>query len=196
MNRPGCTPLPTFPCWFVTDATRSVIQFRRLDGEKFTRKDGKPIKAWTKGSPTWPVGAAEIGERAAVLLLEGGPDMLAGYHFLSLFRRLQQVAVVGMLGASCAITAEALPFFERKRVRLILHVDEANRKTGKVPSFEAAARWTEQLTAVGAAVESFSLAGLLKKDGSPVEDLNDLAHAGEDVWMDSELREAFFDFDF
>jgi len=183
-------------CWVVTDQSRNVAQFRRFDGEKFKRKDMKEIKAWTKGSPTWPLGASEIGDHGCVLLVEGGADMLAGYHFLTLFKQLNKVAVCAMLGASCSICAEALPFFERKRVRIIMDVDEANKKTGLIPSFEAAARWTRQLTEIGAAVESFSLAGLIRKDGQPVKDLNDLAMVNEDAWLDEELRQAFFDFDF
>jgi hypothetical protein len=67
--------------WVVTDHSRRVAQFRRMDGAKFVRKDGHEIKAWTKGSPTWPVGAAEIGDRGCVLLVEGGADMLAAFHF-------------------------------------------------------------------------------------------------------------------
>jgi len=122
--------------------------------------------------------------------------MLAGYHFVRLFKREAHIAIVGMLGASCAICDEALPHFVGKRVRLILHVDDVDAKMGKVASFEAAARWTDQLTKVGAAVESFRLDGLKKKDGGPVEDLNDLALADEGVWIDPELRSAFFDFDF
>lgn len=198
IDRDGCwrRAKDAVPCWFITDAERRVIQYRRLDGEKFVTKDGKAIKAWTKGSPTWPVGASEIGDRVAVLLCEGGPDMLAAYHFLHLFHRMEQVAVCGMMGASCAIAEEALPFFRRKRVRIPMHVDEPNRKTGKVPAFEAAARWTAQLTAVGASVESYSLSGLVQKDGSPVEDLNDLAKADEAAWLDPELKALFFDFDF
>ena len=64
------------------------------------------------------------------------------------------------------------------------------------PGKEAAARWTAQLTDVGAAVETFSLAGLVRKDGERVKDLNDLALVDEAAWLDPELRAAFFDFDF
>jgi hypothetical protein len=122
--------------WVVTDHSRRVAQFRRMDGAKFVRKDGHEIKAWTKGSPTWPVGAAEIGDRGCVLLVEGGADMLAAFHFLWLFHRLEVVAVCAMLGASCGICDEALPFFARKRVRLIMHAP--NDGTGRNQSAEAA----------------------------------------------------------
>ncbi len=183
-------------CWVVTDRERRVAQFRRLDGAMFTRRDGKQIKAWTKGSPTWPLGAAEMGDRRCVLLVEGGADMLAAYHFLEQFQRLQAVAVVEMLGSSMRIAAEALPYFRAKRVRIMMDEDEAKDERGIRAGCEAAARWTEQLTAVGAAVETFSLAGLLKRDGTKVKDLNDLAMVDEAAWTDGELRAAFFDFDF
>lgn len=184
------------PCWVVTDLDRNVAQFRKMDGELFVKKEGKPIKAWTKGSPTWPIGAGEIGRRASVLLVEGGADMLAAFHFLALFRRLEQVAVCAMLGSSMKIGADALELFRRKRVRIVMDEDEPKDERGIRPGCEAAARWTEQLTGAGAAVETFSLAGLVKADGSKVKDLNDLAEVDEAAWVDGELREAFFDFDF
>lgn len=182
--------------WVVTDGSRAVAQFRRMDGGVYVTKDGAKIKAWTKGSPSWPIGAMDIGFRREVLLVEGGADMLAAYHFLDAFGRLGDVAVVAMLGASNRIGEDAIGYFEGKRVRIMMDVDEANGQTGKVPSWEAAARWTDQLTEVGAAVESYSLAGLMRKDGAAVKDLNDLALCSEEVWMDGELRDAFFDFDF
>jgi hypothetical protein len=195
-NGAWATPNDAVVSWVVTDRERSVAQFRRLDGLKYTRKDGKAIKAWTKGSPTWPIGAAEIGDRVSVLLVEGGADMLAGYHFLVRFNRLQHVAVCAMLGASMRICDSALPLFRRKRVRIVMDEDEPKDDRGIRPGCEAAARWTGQLSAAGAAVETFSLAGLVRKDGQPVKDLNDLALVDEAAWLDPELRQLFFDFDF
>lgn len=190
------------PCWVVTDGERRLAQFRKLDGGQFLRFDGQQIKAWTRGSPTWPLGASEIGQRGGVLLVEGGADMLAGYHFLARFGRLRQVAICAMLGGSCSICDEALPFFERKRVRIMMDEDTPKPVRGHpekppiYPGREAAARWTAQLVTAGAAVETFSLAGLTKRTGEPVKDLNDLAMVDEGAWIDEELREAFFDFDF
>lgn len=190
------------PSWVVTDRERWVAQFRRLDGGQYTVRDDEQIKAWTKGSPSWPLGASEIGDRAAVLLVEGGADMLAAYHFLALFRRLEKVAVCAILGGSNSIADDARPFFRGKRVRIIMDEDEwKTLKTTKgerkiKPGCEAAARWTEELSDAGAAVETFSLAGLLTKAGAKVKDLNDLAMVDEGAWLDPELRAAFFDFDF
>lgn len=204
IDRNGCWAMAddAGPSWVVTDKARRVAQFRRMDGGMFTRKDGREIKAWTKGSPTWPLGASEIGERGCVMLVEGGADMLAGFHFLTLFHRLDHVAVCAMLGASCAICDEALPFFRQKRVRIFMDEDEPKPVPGHpekppiYPGREAAARWTEQLIEAGAAVETFSLEGLMKRDGSRVKDLNDLAMVDEAAWLDAELREAYFDWDF
>jgi hypothetical protein len=201
-DRHGCWQLvpDASTAWVVTDGERRVAQFRRMSGEKYTMRSstdsvGRQIKAWTKGGPAWPLGAAEMGERACVLLVEGGADMLAAYHFLALFGRLRRVAVIAMLGAGNRIAETALPYFKRKRVRIMMDADEPDAR-GVSAGLEAAARWTEQLTKAGAAVETFSLEGLLKKDGSKVKDLNDLAEVDEGAWCDPELREAFFNFDF
>jgi hypothetical protein len=98
------------------------------------------IKAWTNGTPTWPLGCAEIGNRAAVMLVEGGADMLAAYHFLwevgrRLYRPgrpdrwlLDKVAVVCVLGASNRLCAESLEFFKGKRVRIFIDADKAKAK--------------------------------------------------------------------
>ena len=189
-------------CWVVTDGERRVAQFRRLDGGLFQCND-REIKCWTKGSPTWPLGAAELAGKDGVLLVEGGADGLAAYHFLWMFGQLGRVGVCMMLGASCGICADALPFFNRKRVRIMMQEDEPKARPGAAedalpvfPGREAAARWTGQLVEAGAAVETFSLAGLAKKDGARVKDVNDLALVDEAAWMDGELRAAFVDFEF
>jgi hypothetical protein len=128
--------------------------------------------------------------------------MLAGYHFLVMFKRTHAVAVCAMLGGSCGICDEALGFFANKRVRIVMDEDEPKPVPGHpekppiYPGREAAARWTAQLVEAGAAVETFSLAGLTRRDGKRVKDLNDLALVDEAAWLDAELREMFFDFDF
>jgi hypothetical protein len=184
----------------VTDETRNVAQFRRFDGVKYVirRPDGEmnEIKAWTKGSPSWPLGCASMGGKWCVLLVEGGADMLACYHFLAGFRRLEAVAVCAILGGSARIGAEALPHFVGARMRIMMDEDEPKGPRKIIPGCESAARWTAQLIEAGAAVETFSLAGLVKKDGAKVKDVNDLAEVDEAAWLDPELRQAFFDFDF
>lgn len=213
--------------WVVTDESRWVAQFRRLDGEPYTLRYPKDpdradreIKCWTKGSPTWPIGAAELGRRRKVLLVEGGADLLATYHFLWGFGLLEEVAVVCMLGSANRIRKEALSFFEGCRVRVLMDADEPKAADGsggiteetegegssggcvlppagvKLPGVEAAARWQDQLSVAGAAVESFSFYGLETAAGKRVKDVNDLALCSSEVVGSAEVSDAFFAWDF
>lgn len=203
MQGPECRARELFDSWVITDATRRVAEFRRLDNEKYPRVKHEPIKAWSTAGKSWPVGCAEIGERKNVLLVEGGPDVLAGYHFLFKNIMLDQVAVVGMLGGSNRMAEDALPYFRGKRVRLVPHADALRtRETaeGVVESragYDAALKWQECLVAAGAAaVTAFSLEGLTQADGSAVNDLNDLARCAPEVLEDREIRAAFIDWRF
>lgn len=194
MDTAECVAMPQYPCWVITDDARWVAQFRKLDGtlwESFKDSTRKPWKADTAGTSKWPVGVAELGDRPGVLLVEGGPDILAGYHFLHRFGVLDRVAVVGMLGGSSRIAEAALPFFKGKRVRIMAHADEV-KEDGQRPGFEAAYRWQEQLREAGAAVKTFNLEGLVRMDnGKAVKDVNDLAYCADDVIDDWEIRTAF-----
>lgn len=214
------------PSWCAIDRTRKVAEFRRLDNEKYVRQDGGTIKSWSTCGKNWPIGAADMNGRPAVLLVEGGPDMLAGYHFLRLHGMLETVAVVCMLGAGNRIRGEALPMFAGKRVRIMVDADplkdDENTKKRKMPGMEAAAKWTQQLTEAGAAVETFAVgpiyapdslaawgrgeisaaevqivhAGFRRKDGELVKDLNDLALSTPDVLSSADVRDAFRCWDF
>jgi hypothetical protein len=175
-------------CWAVTDAARWLCQVRRLDGKPFTRKDGSTFKAWTlpKCRAGWPLGIGEAvtpegGETSGIpeiprliAICEGGPDMLAVLHLAMALGCADRVAPVAMLGASTRIVPDALPFFAGQRVRIFPHADAAH-DDGKAPGLEAAARWQEQLTAAGADVDVFDLAGIPGADGVLCKDLNDLA---------------------
>jgi hypothetical protein len=190
--------------WVVLDESRWVAQYRRLDGAPYEirRKDKEvpdEVKCWTAGSPTWPLGAEEIGRRAKILLVEGGADMLAAYHFLHAFGLLGEVAVVCMLGSGNRIAADALPAFHAKRVRILMDADEPKAKEGQKPKaagLEAAARWQGQLTLAGAGVETYSLYGLVTLQGERVKDLNDLAHCDGETLSNPDIIDAFFEWDF
>jgi hypothetical protein len=151
--------------WFTLDGSRRVMQARRLDGQPWA----KGVKAWTlPGSQAaWPVGIGESREFANIALCEGGPDLIAACAFILAEGREADVAPVTMLGGCARIHADALPLFTGKRVRIFAHLDD----TGD----SAANRWAEQLADAGAAVDAFSLAGLRRTDGAPVNDLCDLA---------------------
>jgi hypothetical protein len=214
------------PSWCAIDSTRKVAEFRRLDNEKYVRQDGGTIKSWSTCGKNWPLGAADMNGRPAVMLVEGGPDMLAAYHFLMLHGQLDRVAVVCMLGAGNRIRAEALPFFAGKRVRIMVDADalkdDENLAKRRVPGMEAAARWSVQLCEAGAAVETFCVgpiydtmsiaawgrgeltsdevqvlhAGLTLPSGAAVKDLNDLARCAPSVLESADVREAFRSWDF
>lgn len=141
--------------WVITDASRNVAQFRRFDGKEY-ELHGRPVKAITKGSPSWPVGAANLkteklkSESRNVIMLEGGPDLIAAYQLLSsVFKigkefRSPEFTPVAMLGSANSISPEALALFDGKRVRILRHDDEAGQR--------GAEKWTEQLASAGAAV--------------------------------------------
>lgn len=164
-----------FVCWAVTDAAGWLCQVRRLDGKPFMRKDGSTFKAWTLPGcrAGWPLGIGEAIAFPCIAICEGGPDMLALLHLALSLGCAEYLAPIAMLGASTRIVADALPLFAGKRVRLYPHADEA-REDGRTPGLEAAARWQDQLTAAGAVVDVFDLAGITGPDG-PCKDLNDLA---------------------
>ena len=219
------SPMPVHPSWAAIDATRNVAEFRRLDNQLYETKNGD-IKTWSTRGKSWPLGGVEVAFRKRVLLVEGGPDMLAGYHFLRRWKMLDQVVVVCMLGAGNRIRNDALKFFQGARVRIMVDADlpkdDPVKGKRKLPGLEAAARWQAQLTAVGASVELFYVGdiydgddvklwhagelnaadikiltpGFLTKDGAKVKDLNDLAKCGEDVLESDDVRQAMLAWDF
>lgn len=206
-DTPECEPRERWPSWIITDVTRRVGEFRRLDNLPYPRQKHDAIKAWSTAGKSWPVGAAEIEHRLNVLLVEGGPDVLAAYHFLHGFGMLGSVAVVGMLGGSNRIAEDALMHFRGRRVRIMMDADEVKELTttladGTVRTrasragLSAALRWQEQLTAAGAAVECYDLTGLMRADGRPVKDVNDLALANAATVGSDEVVEAFMEWNF
>jgi hypothetical protein len=47
--------------------------------------------------------------------VEGSPDMLAAFGYAYAEGKEHSVAVIGMLGASCSISNDALPLFASQR---------------------------------------------------------------------------------
>jgi hypothetical protein len=154
--------------WIVTDKERLNAQARRMDGGFWEHLDGRP-KVWTlPGShAAWPLGVREATDFPCLALCEGGPDLLAAFHFIFCEARERDCTAVTILGASLSIHPEALSLFAGKRVRIFGHAD-ADGKGAR-----AVERWAGQLTRTGAEVDAFNFAALRKIDGSPIKDLND-----------------------
>jgi hypothetical protein len=155
--------------WFILDGSRRVAQARRLDGQPWT----EDAKAWTLGGSqaTWPVGVEEAALFPFIAFCEGGPDLLAAFHFIWAESRERDCAAVAVLGGA-NIHAAALELFAGKRIRIFRHLDDMGNA--------AMNRWAEQLTAAGADVDAFNFAGLSQSDAQPVKDLNDCAHIDAD----------------
>lgn len=169
-------------CWIITDSTGRNMQARRLDGKPLTAS-GREIKAKTlPGSQaSWPIGITEAQAYPCIVLVEGGPDVLAAFHFIVEQGMQTHVAVVGMMGAANRIPDDALMLFAGKRVRIIPDADQAGR--------DAAGRWYSQLVKTGATVDCFSLEGL-----AGVKDLNDVTSMTPNAFSNEPaLSQMFFD---
>ena len=170
--------------WFVTDCTRRVAQARRLDGKPWS--EIASAKAWTicgEGDAKWPIGIQESKSLRSIALVEGGPDLLAAFHFIFCEAREHDCGVVAMLGASHNIHPDAVTLFSGRRVRIFGHADKSGNAAAK--------RWFDQLTLAGAEVdacdfgclhgtEGLAEEPLRKLDGSQAKDLNDLCLVGAD----------------
>ena len=163
--------------WFVTDRTRRNIQTRRLDGKPWGQINAK---AWTlpDSQASWPIGLKESLPYPIVLLVEGGPDLLAASHFIWCESRDKETAVVAMLGASQRLKGDALTVLAGKRIRIFSHNDRSG--------IAATKRWAKQLKNVGSVVDAVSFDGLVQTDGAEVSDLNDLCNVHADVFEQHE----------
>ncbi len=161
--------------WIVTDDERLNAQARRLDGAKWETIEGEPKVQTLPGCwASWPLGVLTGQHYPNFLLVEGGPDLLAALHFIHEAGAECSHFPIAMLGASQRIHEDALPILSGKRVRIMAHVDKPTELHPLGAGREAAERWAAQLATVNAEVDIADFAGLRKRDGSPVSDLNDL----------------------
>lgn len=153
-------------CFGVTDTSRQLLEWRRLDGQPFPAcGDLAERKSHTvRGSrKDRPVGVLEAQRASSILMVEGLPDFLAAHTVIWREGQLSHWAPVGMMGASCQIDPEALELFRGKHVMIVPHLDEAGLK--------GAIRRQVQLKNVAAKVEFL----LVDKDPehAAIKDLND-----------------------
>lgn len=159
--------------WVITDRLRVNAQARRLDGLRWHCLPGEP-KAWTlPGSEAaWPIGPSGVGPRADILLLEGGPDLLAGFQLVIDAGAAGRVTPVALMGASLKLGGSTIDRFWGRRVILCPHIDASGH------GLEAARRWAIQLRGTAGSLDWIDLSGLRRADGSPVKDLCDLMSRG------------------
>lgn len=167
------------PFWAITDQRRTLVEFRRLDGQPwpaFGRLAERKSHCLGSGKD-WPIGTMESAAAPAIAWVEGAPDLLAVWHLALVEGKTETVAPVAMLGAANhRVAADALARFHGKRVVLYPHGDLAGQTAAKA--------WARQLRAVGAVVEAFDLTGIIKDDGKPGKDLNDLCSMSADCFDD------------
>jgi hypothetical protein len=170
------------PCWIITDSQRMIAQARRMDGEPFAIGSDQCKTITLPGSYAGiPIGLNESREFSTVVIVEGGPDLLAAHACMWAEDRTD-VAAVAVLGAGQRPITAIWSVFKEKRVRVYCHRDSAGMKAGRA--------WNRSLVAAEAAkVDGFKFDGLRKFDDSPVNDLNDLLllhcddfEARHDVW--------------
>lgn len=161
--------------WVLTDSARRNAQARRLDGGLWKSIGDKKAKTFRGWEASWPIGLADVDDhnRPAVILVEGGPDLLAAATLAWKYASgaLDDIGFACMTGAGSGLPSDALRLFAGRRVIIPLHVDAAGLNGG--------ARWETQLRKAGADAMSFSLEGLIKPDGGLAKDLNDAVDAPE-----------------
>jgi hypothetical protein len=119
------------------------------------------------------VGVSSIRpEHRTVLLVEGGPDLLAAHCVIAAEDRSKDTAAVALLGASHRIPEDSLAVFRGRRVRVFEHSDAGGRGAVKA--------WANQLYDAGADVDFIRFDGLRRIDGEPVKDLNDFCQIHAD----------------
>lgn len=133
----------------------TFTQVRRLDGQPFPKRDGKPVKALnlpgSEGSFLNPGGMGNLD--VPVILTEGAVSILESTE--SILRAdattgtLHSVAILAAVSASSRFTTGLLRKLAGRRVRIIADNDHAGQ--------EAAANWTASLRAAGCNVDAATM---------------------------------------
>lgn len=162
--------------WAIVSGCGRNAQVRRLDGMHFEHC-GQQLKAKTlPGSIAQiPVGRFSETRWPLVVVVEGGPDVLAAYAAIFRLGLLFKVSVCGILGAGIRIPSCAMASMANRRVRILQHNDSAG--------YKAANEWAKQLHGCGAKVDIWTPS----VEGA---DLNDVFKLSPDA-CEQELGEAF-----
>jgi CHC2 zinc finger len=158
--------------WVVTDRVRANAVARLLGGRFWA--NGAKAKTLPDSLAKRPVGIIEAMDYACVAIVEGGPDLLAAFHFIIECGAQESVGPVCMTSTNADFLLGELERLRGKHVRLFPHIDPQGRA--------AATRWLDQLATRCVEVDIADLRGLIKADGTSAKDLNDLTNLAYDSW--------------
>jgi len=156
--------------WVVTDVTGVTAQYRPL--RKGIWLTGAKAKTARGSSANHPVGLPNTENSDNVILVEGGPDLLAA-HAVILWAEQSGIVdygktcAVGFLGAAMNPTKADAKKFEGKDILILCQSDE--------PGIEASNRWRDSLLPFCASVTEIGCADVI----TGVKDLNDLVSLPE-----------------
>jgi hypothetical protein len=155
----------THHAWIATDPSRANAQARKFDRGAWTGIKGAKAKSLPSTTASRCIGASIIGDRPAVWLVEGTPDLCAAPIVARLAGLdIELIAFVCITGAGNSLHAEDLLHFAGKCVVIAVHADGAGGG--------AAAKWAAQLYHAGAAsVEAFKFAEGVKDLAEHLEQL-------------------------
>jgi hypothetical protein len=164
-----------FRSWILTDPVGWIAEARRFGRLPYpATSELAERKAHTlRGScKSWPVGLgvdrALIEKAALIVIVEGGPDLLAAWHFIYRTERWDVVPITILGRAIHGLHVDALTLLKGKRIKFFPHVDPDD---GALKQMELI---SEQLRAIAFRPSYFDLTGLRTRGGKPVKDLNDL----------------------
>jgi hypothetical protein len=187
-----CGPVCGLPSWVLTDPqgwNAEARRFSRLNypaWRELSERKAHTIKDSTK---SWPLGlgveTALVQKASMIAILEGGPDLLAAWHFIYCTKRWDVLPIAILGRAIHGLHVDALTLLKGKRVKFFPHVDPDD---GPVQQVKLIAH---QLRKIGCQPTYFDLTGLRTRGGKPVKDLNDLTRL--DANQLGELRDLFYE---
>jgi hypothetical protein len=150
------------PAWAIRRGD-DLLEWRRMDGQPW--EHGGKSDSWCRrpGAKKSMVGAHLLGDYRNVLMVEGGPDIAAGFIALELEDAIADWGIVGLVGSN-PLEPEDVALLAGRRIRIAAH-DEHD--------FKAARTWAGQLQAAGCTVEPLDLEGM---------DLDEWIAAGGEVF--------------
>lgn len=180
-----CGKVCGFHSWILVDPSgrnAEARRFGRLPYPAYGDLDERKAHTILHSSKSWPLGLgvdrALVEKAMLICIVEGGPDLLAAWHFIHRAKRWD-VLPIAILGRSVhGLCAEALELLKGKRVRFFPHIDSDGR------GFEQMSLIQEQLRPIGCQVSCFDFRGLFDRDGTPINDLNNVADLNPNQFRD------------